>query len=189
MPEFVYHIKPANFKGTSILPLSQLEEEYPAIYKREVAKYGKARMKELDEPIKSLKCKWRDVVNLSTVNPVNILSVAELLGNDTDPATIWKIPVSRLKGLDFVLWTDPKDRDKYQPMTISEYRECTTIPEGTIEHFLKSSKGDKKPLVFEHIPHILVAGAVDISGAETIKYSPKNLFSLASSYCQIANQF
>ncbi len=37
--QFVYHIKPNNFKGKIIYPLSELETICPSLYKSEIKKY------------------------------------------------------------------------------------------------------------------------------------------------------
>jgi len=180
--EFLYHFKAEKFKGDSILPLSRLKRKYPKLYQKEIEKYGKDRIQELEEEIKCLDVKWKDVVNLSTINPVHILSVAQLLGNETDPAEIFKIPISSIKKHRFCLFTDFNDKEKFKPLTVNQYEEEKEIPIETIEHFIYSKEHGTRPLIFEHIPHILVAGEVNISKAEVIKYDPENLFSLAQNY-------
>jgi len=182
--EFVYHLKPAKLKGKSLLPLSKLEEKYPELHKQEVAKYSD-RSEGPEKPIKCLNVKWKDVVNLSTINPILLLSVAELIGNETHPAVIFRIPISKLKNKPFCLFTDFDGKEKYEPMTVKEYRECHEIPAATIQHYLESKEEGEQPLVFEGVPHILVADEIDISDVEVIRYNPKNLFALASMFVSL----
>jgi len=133
----------------------------------------------MNRKIKSLDCRWRDVVNLSTINPIKLLSVAELIGNETDPATIFKIPISKLKGMKMCLYDGDKS---YELITARKYKEGVEIPTATIKHYLDCKENDERPLVFEGVPHILVADEIDISGVETIKYRPGKMLSLASMY-------
>jgi len=55
-------------------------------------------------------------------------------------------------------------------MTVHNYKEGREIPTETVEHFIDCKKKDERPLIFEHVPHILVAGSVDISNAKVIKF-------------------
>lgn len=182
--EYVYHFKPPSFKGKYIYPLSSLEEVYPTIYKDEVSKYEKGRSKELDECITVLDATWRDVVNLSTLNPIKILATAKLLGNKVDSAEVFKIPISNLRGMKFCLFTDFDGKEKFEMQTIKSYKEEYNIPLPTIEHFIKSREDKSKPLIFEHIPHILVAHEIDVSNVDILKFYPDKLEALASTYCE-----
>jgi len=179
--EYIYHIKPEIFKGDSILPLSELKEEYPEIYKKEYKKY-KDRVGDVDREILPLKTTWESIVNLSTINPIMILTVAELLGNKTDATSIFKIPISALKNKDCVLYTYSNKKESYKKFNINGYEEGDKLPKESIEYLFKESKRNKKPLIFEYIPHILVADNVSIEDAVEIEYEPGNFNVMADAF-------
>lgn len=168
--EYVYHFKSSNWKGNTIFTLSNLKKHLPDIYRKETGKYGRERLSELDEEIQCLGVTWKDVVNLSTINPIKILAVMELMGLKTDPANIFQIPIANLQGLKFCLFTDFGNQEKFKMLITQEYKEGKEIPSETIEHFIDAKKKHESPLVFEHVPHILVADNVDISNATIIKW-------------------
>lgn len=181
--EYVYHIKPEIFKGNDILPLSELKEEYPEIYKKEYKKY-KDRVGDIDREIKPLKTTWESIVNLSTINPIMILTVAELLGNKTDAVSIFKIPISALKNKDCALYTYSNKKESYKKFNINGYKEGNKLPKESIQYLFEESNKSKKPLIFEYIPHILVANSVSVKDAIVIDYEPGNFNAMATAFLE-----
>jgi hypothetical protein len=179
--EFVYHFKSHNFKGKSILPLSMLENKYQSIYNNEIKKY-KDREQDLNRTIRCFNTNWKNVVSFSTINPIIVLTMAELIGLKTNKEDIFKIPISKL-GKDICLYDGEKE---YKKIKKSEYDELKEVPKETIKHFMDCKKNKELPLIFEGVPHILVADEVDISDAELIKYVPGDLVKLASMFVKIS---
>jgi hypothetical protein len=74
--QYFYHLKPHNFKGSSLLPLNLMEEKFPKLYKKELSKYD-GRETDIKRKIKCFDNKtWKDVINFSTINPVIVLTFA-----------------------------------------------------------------------------------------------------------------
>jgi hypothetical protein len=71
-------------------------------------------------------------------------------------------------------------KSSYEKLKTSDYEELKEVPIATIKHFMKSKEKNEQPLIFEGIPHILVADEVDTENAEIIEYKPGNIVSLAS---------
>ena len=64
---YIYHIKPEPFMGTSLIPLNSMDRN-SALYKNHAEKYiGRENL--MLEVIPKLNCKWNDVVQFSTLNP------------------------------------------------------------------------------------------------------------------------
>jgi len=76
--KYVYHIN-KDFAGKYLLPLSDLEKEYPKIYKQEVSKY-KGREGLPKTKIDILECQWQDCVMFSTSNILDLFKLQKLLG-------------------------------------------------------------------------------------------------------------
>src|ERR1700748_299200 len=117
--QYVYHIKNRNFKGKHIYPLIELKDKYPEIYKKELSKY-KNRKDHPEIKIKLLNCAWKDCINFSTLNPIQIFQLQEMLGipggKEGEEIEIFKIKISELDDSRFCLYDDnksPKNIEAY----------------------------------------------------------------------------
>lgn len=174
--QYVYHFKSPKFKGTQIHPLSQLQKIDPTTYAKEIDKY-QGREEWINRSIPPLNCQARDTVNLSTINPIKLFLLLDLLDvEELDPHSIFKLPVSTLKNQEMVLFSYDKSLDyQYVKITPNDYTETQAVPPDTIEYYLTSKQQYESPLVFEYVPHILVKGSVDISKAEVIDFDASDL--------------
>jgi hypothetical protein len=174
--QFVYHIKNKNFKGENIIPLSEMENIYPSTYKEQIKKY-KGRESHPETKIKILNCKWKDCVNFSTLNPIKIFQLKELLGipgyKNDENIEIFKFDIKIFENYDFCLYDDnknPKKDDAYKEISIASYKEEKFIPTETVKYFAECKEENEYPLLFGNILHILVKGNIPISKAEIIKF-------------------
>ena len=106
---YVYHIKSKDFKGDKIYSLNKMKDINNEIYKKSLKKY-KNRMDELKCHIDMLDCTWADCVNLSTVNPIKILTLLHLIGadgwEDDIGKEVYQIPIKNLKNSDCCIFDD-----------------------------------------------------------------------------------
>lgn len=170
--QYVYHIKSDKFKGKFIYPLEELKIIYPDIYKKEISKY-KGREAHPNTKIKLLDCQWKDCVNFSTINPIKIFELEELLGIKTENAEIFRFKISDLSKLDFCLYDDdisPKKEEAYSQITISSYKETQFIPNKTVKYFIECKEKKENPLLFAYIKHLIVNSKIDILKADIIKW-------------------
>ena len=59
---FVYHIRSADFRGTTLYPLNRLRDRYPDVYEAQRAKYrGREWLLEARVPL--LDVLWNDVIH------------------------------------------------------------------------------------------------------------------------------
>lgn len=175
--QYVYHIKSKDFKGKYIYPLSELKDAHPDIYKKQIAKY-KGREDHPEIKIKPLDCKWKDCVNLSTLNPIKIFQLEELLGipgyKKGKDVEVFKIKISDLDSKKFCLYDDeksPKSEAAYSKRTETSYKETQFIPTKTAKYFVTSKEKKEYPLLFAYVKHVLYNGIIDISKAEIIKFT------------------
>src|ERR1700744_4292715 len=99
--EYFYHLKPETMYGKLLLPLSDLKDEYPKLYKEKIKSY-KGRDEILNKEVPLLNCEWKDVLFLSCLNPEIIFASLEMLGLlDDKVPDILKFPISCLDGKKF----------------------------------------------------------------------------------------
>ena len=174
--KFVYHIKSPKFKGDYIYPLSQLEDVYPTLYKKEIKKY-EDREKHPETKIDLLDARWKDCVNLSTLNPVKIFQMEELLGipgyKNSQDVEIFCFNIKDLSDYDMCLYDDnksPKNKDAYKRVSPSSYKETEFVPIDTVRYFLECKKKGELPLIFGGVVHLMVADKISINKADIIKF-------------------
>lgn len=174
LTQYVYHIQPPKFKGKFILPLSELETEYPEIYRSEFKKY-KDREQHPETKIDLLDCSWKDCVNFSTLDITKIFQLEKLLGvpgyKEVDDIVVWKFPIEALKDMEFYYYDDnisPKKKEAYSKVSVRSYKETEFVPDKTVEYYLEAKNNKERPLLFGYLRHILVKGKVLIDLAEKI---------------------
>lgn len=174
--QFVYHIKNSNFKGKYIYPLSELEKSYNDIYKKEIKKY-KGRENHPETKISILNAKWKDCINFSTINPLKIFQLEELLGipgyKNGQDVDVFKFDIKDFKNFDMCLFDDnksPKKEEAYKKVNINTYKETQFITPETVKYFVKSKENNEYPLLFGHVMHLLIKGNVPINKADIITF-------------------
>lgn len=175
--QFAYHLKNPHFKGKYIYPLSELKEVYPEIYRQEIKKYQDRKTHPATK-INILNAKWEDCVNLSTLDPVKIFQLEELLGIDNHPTKIeiFKFNIKKLEGMEMCLYDDrlsPKNQSAYKKVTTKSYRENKLIPTQTTKYFAESKEEKEQPLIFAYVTHLLVKGKMPIELAEVITFKSR----------------
>ena len=174
MSENVYHLKPTPFKGSQLLPLSILEQKYPALAINEQDKY-KDRKELQTKEIPLLKANWSEVLFLSCLNPTLIFIALELLGllDLRNIPEILAFPIQTLKKQPSCLYQeDEQGKETFKAFKLNDYKEVTAPPNATLQYFLQCVKTGEKPLLFFGVPHVLLKGSLPISEAKTIQYQP-----------------
>jgi hypothetical protein len=60
--------------------------------------------------------------------------------------------------------------DEFEPFDVARYRELSEVPPAHTAYLERSKADGKPPLMFVHIPHILVAGPIETSGLRQINW-------------------
>lgn len=179
--QFIYHIKNPSFKGKYIYPLSELQTIYPDLYKKEMKKY-KGRENHPNIKINILDTSWKDCVNFSTLSPIKIFQLEQLLGvpgyKNIHDVDIFKFDIKDLKNMEMCLYDDnksPRKDEAYKKININTYKETDFIPTATIKYFVKSKEKNEYPLLFGNVPHVLIKGSIPINKADIINFKNENI--------------
>lgn len=184
MAAFVYHLCAPDFRGTTLFPLDNLRQALPEIYERERAKYDR-RESVLEFVIPKLGVTWGATVNLSALDPSHLVAARRRFGvpfSNLLTRRLLRIPVSRIAHLPAVTyksnshWINSAPGDPNVPLAAPDheffpfdpltYQEATEVPEMHLEYLRRQLARRERALGFVFVPHVLVAGPIDVSGLE-----------------------
>jgi hypothetical protein len=186
---FAYHLKPDDFQGSEILPLSLLEKMHPELAKTAIQKYngreklinrvvynpGNSPHKFMGDQILT----WTDVSFCSMIDPNLVFKKLKELGfiSKEIKTQAFKIPLE-LFPTKTIVWLGQKEMEKANAIRQDDYCsledaynqiDISVLPQKTIEYFESFEHQGKRPLFFVHMPHILCAEPIDISMCEIIE--------------------
>jgi hypothetical protein len=178
---FVYHLCADDFRGTRLLPLNALRVAHPDVYARERTKWA-GRESVLRWRVPHLGVAWGDTVNLSALDPLNLIQARKRLGvpfSHLLERRVARIPVQRIANQPAVIydsrshWLNSRPgekirstppEDEFTPFDANTYEELLETPRLHLEYLSEQLATGKPALGFVFIRHVLVAGPVDISG-------------------------
>lgn len=185
---FVYHSVPRDMVGSILYPLNQLQAIAPDRYAFQKAKYA-GREAVLDYRIPGLGLLFNDTVHCSPLPPYYLVRARQELRLDSTarPTAGWwtgmvyAIPLERIL-IHPVMWYawktlwingSPDDdvpleppAEEFVPFDPSHYQELSAPTERHLTYLRTMRDRGRRPLMFVHIPHVLVAGPIDVSGLE-----------------------
>jgi hypothetical protein len=188
----VYHGVPKDMVGHTVYPLNQLSEIAPQAYEFQKAKYA-GREAVLDFHIPRLGVLFNDTVHCAALDPRQLCGARQRLGlpipgtgmSSRMTGLFFAIPLERILQHRVVwysgrtLWINgapdedvpltPPD-DEFEPFNPRLYRELSEPTSAHLAYLARMKSAGKPPLMFVHIPHILVAGPIDVSGLEPVKW-------------------
>lgn len=179
--KYIYHLKPAPFEGTSLIPLNSMDKS-SSIYLKHIKKY-EGREELMDVVIPKLNCKWNDVVQFSSLDPQIIaLKLKEFRPElKITKAEYFKIPIEEIiPKHEAVIFTRNPNQMKgdlsifdndIQILTDESYNELSEVPELTINYWMNVKKNGGPYLWFPYVPHIFVKGIVDTKRFETCSFT------------------
>jgi hypothetical protein len=178
-----------DFRGTVLYPLAALSAVYPDLYERERVKYA-GREAVLRFVVPNLNVTWGETVNLSALNPALLLAERRRLGvpfSNLLTRHVLRIPLERLAGHPAIAYTstvhwansapdDPTAPTEppladFFPFDASSHREPEHVPIRHTEYLMRQRDRREYALGFVFIPHVLVAGPIDISGLVPVSLS------------------
>ena len=180
--QHVYHLCASDFRGSTLYPLDGLKAAHPDLYQRERVKYN-GRESVLDFVVPGLDVTWGATVNLSALDPTRLVAERRRLGvpfSSLLTRNVLRIPIERLAGLPAVRydsrthWSNSSPGDltvplvpplsEFTPLAIEQYEEMRSLPPLHTEYLLRQRARGERALGFVFVPHVLVAGPIDISG-------------------------
>jgi hypothetical protein len=189
----VYHGVPRDFVGDVIYPLNQLAVVDRRLYEFQVSKYA-GREAALDFLIPGLGVKFNDAVHCACLHPYYLFAARQTLGLNPQPrpappswatGLAFEIPLERILVHPVVwyscrsLWVNgaPNEdvplvppSDEFEPFDSVRYQPLTAPTEAHVAYLRRMRDRGERSLMFVHIPHILVAGPIDVSGLRIVRW-------------------
>lgn len=167
----IYHLKPRNMQGNTLMPLNQMKDSHPELYAKQVRKY-QGRDALLKRKIPILNCLWNDVLFFAPVPPEAIkVAFENIIGRwqparwlcvETDdiPMTaenaVIKLPDMTREQGDFTV--HEKDYIPFDPDMLATIR---TIPQHTLDYYESAHKAGQSVLAWHGIPQILYKDCIE----------------------------
>jgi hypothetical protein len=171
-----------DFRGDELLPLNLLATRFPDIYDREMRKWA-GRESVIRFPVPHLGVTWGDTVNLAALHPARLVEARRRLGvpfSSLLKRSVLRIPLERITGQAAVVydsrshWRNSRpdvedvpevppqsDFTRFDPAT---YEELTEVPALHLDYLVEQRDAGVPALGFVFVRHVLVAGAVDVTG-------------------------
>lgn len=166
MNNFVYHRVPDSMLGSVLYPLNELKSILPDVYEEQVKKY-EHRKYLLTATIPILNCLWNDVLHLSPVNPTQIKTAYQELGQSIELKS-FQIDATRLEKEKTIFYlhkypeADRLKPDNWGQFSTEKLAEYTELPKKTIEYYKTQFEAGLRPLIYVWVPHILYLGSIDV---------------------------
>jgi hypothetical protein len=188
----VWHGVPRDMVGETLFPLGQLRDVDVLLYESQRAKYA-GREEVLDYRLPILDRGFLDTVHCSSVHPHWIFRARRDAGFDlpTRSDTGWgiglafEIPLERIV-VNPTVWYSwrtpwvngyphenvPKEppSDEFEVFDSARYAPLHDVPDLHREYLARMSRRGERALTFVHIPHVLVAGPIDIRGCRIVRW-------------------
>lgn len=180
MSQYVYHFKPKEMSGDTLMPLNSMQESHPGAYEEHIKKY-KGREQMLKQKIPMLNCLWNDVLHLSPINPqiiINTWREKELFEHAKIPKDIevYKIPIELLNeetticfqshNFDFYEYTP--ELEKYWKFDKATFQEQVIVEPKQMEVWKTDTKAKRVMFWYSHTMHVLAKQQIDVRSCELI---------------------
>ncbi len=184
--QFLYHLCAPDMRGSLLYPLNELRQRLPDVYAREREKWA-GRESVLEFVVPGLGVPWANTVNLSTLDPRLLVEARARLGVPVSrllARRLVRIPLERLAGRAAVRldsqthWinSSPGEDVPLEPPSEAfsafdpdSYEETLEVPPLHLEYLERQRVRGQVALGFVFVPHVLVAGSVDLSGLQRVE--------------------
>jgi hypothetical protein len=190
----VYHVVPRDMVGDVLYPLTQLATIAPDAYEAQRAKYA-GREAVLDCRIPGTDLLFNDTVHCGPLHPHHLFRARQAVGLPVAPrpqppaimtGLAYEIPLERIL-VHRVFWYSWKTlwvngapgadvpleppSEEFEPFDAGRYRPLEAVTPAHDEYLRGIvQSGAPRALMFVHIPHVLVAGPIDVRGLRTVTW-------------------
>ena len=189
----MYHGVPRDLVGEVIYPLNRLAQLDRRLYELQVSKYV-GREAVLDFSVPGLGVKFNDTVHCACLHPYYLFKARQELGLNPDPrpappawatGLAFEIPLERILQHPVVwysgrtLWINGAPHedvplvppsDEFEPFEPDRYQPLDAPTPAHLAYLRRMKERGERSLMFVHIPHILVAGPIDVSGLNVVPW-------------------
>jgi hypothetical protein len=189
---FVYHRVPRDMVGGVIYPLNELAAIAPDVYRLQRSKYA-GREAVLEFRIPHLGLLFNDTVHCAPLHPHHLFRARRSLGFDQAPhagrvnisGQFFEIPLERILVHPVVwyrwkqLWINgapgedvplTPPAEEFELFDVTRYKELSEVTHAHLTYLRRMKESGRRPLMFVHIPHVLVAGPIDIRGVRVVEW-------------------
>jgi hypothetical protein len=179
---YLYHMCADDFRGDELLPLNLLATRFPDIHDREMRKWaGRESVTRIAVP--HLGITWGDTVNLAALDPARLLEARRRLGLQSSSLlqrNVLRIPLERIVGQaaavydsrshwrnsrpDLANVPEAPPTSDFTPFDPATYEELAEVPPLHLDYLVEQRDAGLPALAFVFVRHVLVAGAVDVTG-------------------------
>jgi hypothetical protein len=193
--ECVYHAVPPEMAGIVLVPLNELASVSLDAFEHQRSKY-RDREAVLDARITTAGLRFNDTVHCAPLHPHHLYRLRARMGMVAPvpaeqarpwwtPGTFFEIPVERFQtsAAFWYRWETPwingypgedvplaPPLSEFEPFDADRYRALSEVPDAHVSYLERAKAQTKKPLMFVHIPHVLVAGQIDTTGLRRIRW-------------------
>lgn len=180
MEQYVYHFKPKEMTGSTLIPLNHLQATHPEIYSEHIKKY-KNREQLLQKRVPILNCLWNDVLHLSPINPQIIIDTWRsegLIGHAgiSKSFEVYKIPAKKLREENTICYQSfnydfenyNPDQEKNWRFIQEKYIELKVVGTEQLSVWHNDMKAGRPFFWYSHTMHVLAEQNIDITGCDII---------------------
>ena len=188
----VWHGVPQGMVGETLVPLGQLRSVDVGLFEAQKAKYA-GREAVLDYRIPLLDCGFLDTVHCSSVHPHWIYCARRDAGFDVPARSdhgwgiglAFEIPLERIlvNRTAWYSWRTPwvngyphedvpiaPPGHEFHDFDPARYAPLSDVPDLHRQYLARMRQERRRPLTFVHIPHVLVAGPIDIRDCRIVRW-------------------
>ena len=172
---FIYHGVPENMRGTTLMPLSMMQQEMPDLFQNQLKKYS-GREEITERRIDLLNCLWTEVVQFLPLHPQIVFDLQKTLGliPEVPPYRFFEIDLSELDPAHAAIYfktAEGEENSQVKRLDEVDWENLQGVPPATRKYYASLVGTGELPFNYQFIPHVLYRGTVDISKARIIELS------------------
>jgi hypothetical protein len=162
---FLYHGVHPHMVGDVIMPLNDMKDAHPELYKEYAKKYDyEWRGNLMEKRIEPLNCLWNDVVFLLPVHPAEIRDARRSLGLRWNTTKFFVVPSEILQPELAAIYSYEgrwQNEQQYTPYTEEGLRAHSTLSERTVDiwAWLTKHRGGLR-VTYDRVTHIFYKGHI-----------------------------
>ena len=149
---------------------------HPMRRARSASSPGAGREHAPEQTVPGLGLRSTDVVHCAPVHPARVFAALAATGHRPRERRWFRIPLDRLRPHPVIWYRYARPAHlapatDFAPFDPARYQELGGLPAGTLEYYAGCARAGRPALLFHLVPHVLVAGPLDVTGVERVDWS------------------